>query len=595
MSSVYNRLTNLVSESYDKATEKNMDVFEKRAAGDLDVFSTGLQIAGNNAGMVADVLGAPIGYALEATGLDKPLGQAMQYVAESPVGQYAKGLAEEYPTAAANLGAVGNLAGIAGAGAAAKGGVNALGQTIRTQLPDFYKSPVHALYSTAAESAKAVPAVLRDTFTPQGVSNKRNTGLSSRRRAEISGGTEGGYDNASAYAGTVINRQSQGRKAAEAGADIVEKGPLGQAIVGKGSLSANTEALKGKTFNYNIPENTQNRHWNDITTSHKTGAKGSDTEVFIKHPYVSNLGSEAAGLATTGSTVTRNLRGSFKDGYLATYNKLTKGSAKELPNRYLIEIMQMSKAIDMDRLGKRKLDSIGKKWNKLEKNSGSSSGRDVGRVVMSARLKQGLGGKLTKKEEFFLKEWDKSGLKVGTVKDDAGNVISSQSLGGLKDVDGSYHLATNYLSQDKSLGGVRNTVSVDTSSMKMYSTISDGHDLFGKNPLGGHGAITVVPTQTIKIGANVPLTKRYTVPKKTQQIKNREQAAVGNVEEMTGIPKLPTESPQQYNKRAIGEASFTPELQDYQTVARRLGTVGVAAAPVVSSGMLTGQPEPQQQ
>jgi len=98
-------------------------------------------------------------------------------------------------------------------------------------------------------------------------------------------------------------------------------------------------------------------------------------------------------------------------------------------------------------------------------------------------------------------------------------------------------------------------VVVDPNKEKMYTMLSDGHDMFGLNPVGGHGLITASPLieSSYKTGAkyNNKQIKKKATPRKVQQ-------AIKETERTTGVKKQAKETPEAYTKRALLEA--TPEV-----------------------------------
>ena len=130
---------------------------------------------------------------------------------------------------------------------------------------------------------------------------------------------------------------------------------------------------------------------------------------------------------------------------------------------------------------------------------------------------------------------------------------------------------------------------VDPSKEKMYTMLSDGHDMFGLNPVGGHGLITASPLieSSYKTGSgynNKQIKKKATPAKIKKALKDTEQT--------TGVKKLAKETPEAYTKRALLEAkpvvteADTARAKAAQFKLGTAGTVGVGSG--VGVGMLTG-------
>lgn len=587
--SAFDRLNSL----YNETLNKNEKVLDRYFDGNSSIPEVIFQTTGNAAGLLGGVVGMPIAAGLEATGLDQPIAAGMQYIADSPVGEYAQEVAAEYPRTAANLSALGNIAGAGLGGGAAKGAVRTAASSIPTKLKDFYKSPLHALTSTAVATTAAVPSMIKDAFTPTGSATKRQSGLSSRRRQEIATEDQT-FAEGSAYAGDLINRQLQGRKESTQGAPIIENSPYGLAQRGRGTLERNPEELKSLTFNKKIPESVQDRHWNDMVVSQNVKKTKGETEIIVKDPKIAGLGQEALGLKSTSSHVTRYFNENRQKSYLKRLNEIARSSHKQLPPKFMLELAQMGKAFDMAKIGDRKarrlpmlVERMGSSWKNSKGLKEAPSASTIKQTIMDARLKQHFGKPLTEKEAFFLDKWNKSKIGVGTVKDANGKVVSSSSIKDLPDDVGEFTLATNYNSGDKSLGGVRNTITIDPTTQTMYSTVSDGSDLFGMLPPSSKLAVTVVPTQSLRFSPRVR--KRYELERKTPDFKASEEAAAGRLEQFSGVPRQAGERPIPYSNRAIGEYKATPEAQDYLDVARRSGMLTGAAVPIVSGSSQTEQ------
>jgi hypothetical protein len=87
-----------------------------------------LRVAGQTAGAVGDVVGGAIGAGLEKTGLDKPLAQGIQKVAEMPVVKGATDLYGQLPQEVrGSIGDVANIATVGAGGSVAKTGARVAG------------------------------------------------------------------------------------------------------------------------------------------------------------------------------------------------------------------------------------------------------------------------------------------------------------------------------------------------------------------------------------------------------------------------------------------------------------------------------------
>lgn len=141
--------------------ERGSKMLETSGREDITYGEKILRNTGNVVGAVGDVVAPVIGAGLEATGLDKPLGQAVQSVSESGIGQAVGeaygGLSERTRE---NLGAVGNIASVVPvvkggqiAKSLAKTGAKATGQAIKTGAEAVVDNSILQGVGTAARSA----------------------------------------------------------------------------------------------------------------------------------------------------------------------------------------------------------------------------------------------------------------------------------------------------------------------------------------------------------------------------------------------------------------------------------------------------------
>lgn len=149
--------------------ERGSKMLETSGREDVTFGEKVLRNTGNVVGAVGDVIAPAVGAGLQATGLDKPLGQAVQAVSESGIGQAVGevygGLPERTKE---NLGAVGNIASVVpvvkGAQIASnlvKTGAKATGQVVKTGAKAIADNTivdgVSTLAKSATESVKRIP------------------------------------------------------------------------------------------------------------------------------------------------------------------------------------------------------------------------------------------------------------------------------------------------------------------------------------------------------------------------------------------------------------------------------------------------------
>ena len=87
-------------------------------------------------------------------------------------------------------------------------------------------------------------------------------------------------------------------------------------------------------------------------------------------------------------------------------------------------------------------------------------------------------------------------LRVSGRKDAEGNPDFDDDGYPIPDEDGFLYFVDAHHSSEKALGGVRSTTAFNPTTGETFVTISDGHDIFGLNPMGGKGLVTIVePTR----------------------------------------------------------------------------------------------------
>ena len=217
--------------------------------------------------------------------------------------------------------------------------------------------------------------------------------------------------------------------------------------------------------------------------------------------------------------------------------------------------------------------------------------------MLTARAKQAAGKPLKEGQEKLLNTFngliDNGKIKFAKVSDEAGNAVGSRNLKDVKKPEGHLFTQQSFVSRQKELGGMNVFVAVDPETQKMYTMLSDGHDIFGQTPVGGTHLITAFPLieSSYKTGSSWS-NKQI----KTRNTKENSSLAVKEVENATGIPINKRETPLNYTKRAFNEAKIDPTPQDIRAANQSANKLKVAgSAGVVGTGvgigMLTGKDE----
>ena len=117
--------------------------------------------------------------------------------------------------------------------------------------------------------------------------------------------------------------------------------------------------------------------------------------------------------------------------------------------------------------------------------------------------------------------------------------------------------------------------------------ISDGHDLFSVNPIGGERPALVAAVPMQKSNFKKPEGQKHTQTRNVDRgmsdpkTKARLEEGVKRLEKLSGIPREKGETPINYNFRVLREFNPKVTASDAATAARRsamLGAVGTTAA-----------------
>lgn len=465
---------------------------------------------------------------------------------------------------------------------------------------NFYGNPLLKPISFGGQVLNAVPDAIGDALIPSRSARVRALDIDTHRAKEIQrhlSEKKLGYAQGSANAGNIIHRQLS-KDIPEQGSKGIEAGPLvTDEFIQKGlNYQTDKPTIQATIFGDDIPLDVQQRTMGDIEAALKVGK--DTTEVAIKNPSAQGIAAEAAGvLKGTGGLPSKMLfaEKSAKE-YLPVYNKAWGTNHTELTPEMYVEFMQVSNAMD-----KLDLQKIAKKFKKDTKGNYEYSGTATTRKILHARAREAAGLKLNKHDVTILKAHDKvmtrrtvtSGFtkrksKLSTIKDSDGNVVSGATLNNIKQPKGKVFMGGSHHSATKELGGVHTTTAVDPYDHKMYITVSDGHDMFGLDPAGGHRAITIVPTQVVNFRKSKDSKQRFDGGRATgpKSSKTNIEEATKRIENMTGVKKLPNENALQHHARALREANITPTGQDYRDVLRRAATGGLLFTEVDDRALL---------
>ena len=225
--------------------------------------------------------------------------------------------------------------------------------------------------------------------------------------------------------------------------------------------------------------------------------------------------------------------------------------------------------------------------------------------LSKARALQRAGEKLGPEQKKTLDAFntliETSQIKLSRITDADGVVVSNLDYNKIKKPNKFIKTSTYFTSRQKELGGVNQWVAIDPYNQTTYGMISDGHDIFGLNPIGGHSVITAQP---------IMKQNWSDAGFKDQHVSNISRKKVSNsikeVEKRTGTtaPKeIRNASGEKYYEAAKDWTKFamrkkqTPTDQEIRAANQSVnklkiaGTAGIVGTTAGVGGMLTGKDE----
>ena len=512
---------------------------------------------GETGSMVGDVLNMP----LEALGVNELVGQATEAALSTPTGQAAMQKVQEvqqaYPRASENVGnlfgALNILPGMQAPRVAGQA-TNKLLRNVDTMVEggplkrlekplqkvgipaegmfDFYSGM--APLSFAGEALQAVPGTVREIFSPTARANERAKGVSQRRVDEVTGpsSSEGDLDVGSIYAGENMYRQ-MGRNVDET---LVATLPMTAKNTRLTDSRWNESNVRREIFEPldEVPLEVQDRALNHVKVVH--GA-GDNTHIVVREPQTQGFTKEGKGAAGRGPAAIRTLT---SKNTVNNYAKALGKTLDDLSPEDITDIVKASFITNNPRLVKL-----------LEKEfPGVSQQQTIERYLKgSLRQREGKPFRSNSAEKKLLDFLDNS----------------FEEFGGKVSRDGDFiYLSQGYRSEMKDLGGVNQFIAIDTKNNEIYTLISDRHDMFGVDPIGGTGLVTIGTMEKVRLGggydADINALKKEQRQARVQQ---REKDAVAKTEELTGIKRKKNESATEYSKRVLRDSKFSPEARDY--------------------------------
>ena len=449
-------------------------------------------------------------------------------------------VARQYPRQAEAVGNVAELAGIKGSGRLFGDAMNTLAENLPTRLEGFYRSPDVAskLQAVAGPAIGAIPNTMYEMFMPEAIAKTRVMGTGRGRRQEYVTDPKANIREGSMRESAFIDAQQKGRMSPDretvVGSSVEMQRYVDDAFDMADKPRAK-QAVKGTT---DVPDVILDRAANHLYKVHDTNTAPGETQLVVRRQ---ESGEKLQAEALGGGTATPSLvllsskptidlaRKAFPD----MDNKDFYGMIRTVGNAS--DALKVREAVFKEVLPKNVLNT--------------TSGAVEKARFMQDYFKAKLADKPNERQQKILDYFDgQKKLEVNEV------------------ADGIYSYSASHRSTAQDLGGVNDFIAIDTNTDTVYSMISDGHDLFGMDPVDGTSLINVVPMESFKIGTK----GKASAPRTT-----RDKPSVAKIEEITGIPKKPKESNQQYQQRVMVEYKGDPNRADYKEALGNIGRTGM--------------------
>jgi hypothetical protein len=457
---------------------------------------------------------------------------------------------------------------------------NKTAQNMPTHIDKFYTNPVMAAKGFGQEFTKAVPSAIKESIDPAARAKRRVMGLSDKKIDDWVTPKTGKDAELTAIS---IQRQLPDTQDTLLEKSVVHLNYLDSRIPREDAGRLSNAIGDGYRAKGSVPENIVQRATRHLTEGAHVTKPNAKYEYQIKDPSAGgDVGYiEGVGSASTAAPILRALHGKATDSYLTAVNKIRKGQKVDsLAGKDMVEFMQISSTLD----GKN-LDAIKRAVKAQKPDLENIQDSYVIDSVLKGRLKASAGkeskGTQAVIHDVFNQMVDKGSIKMARVSDEAGNAVGANKLADIKDPDGFLVTQQSFLSQQKELGGMNAFVAVDPNNQKMYTMLSDGHDIFGQVPVGGHHLITATPLIESSLKTGSKYNNKQIRTAKTQRNVNR---AIKATEETTGIKKLKSESVNAYTKRAFKESK--PKVSSQDIAGAQAAKTKLKAT--AGAGLLTG-------
>jgi len=455
--------------------------------------------------------------------------------------------ARTYPRQAEAVGNVGELTGLKGSGRLFGDAMNTMAENLPTRIEGFYRSPDPAsnLQAVAGAAVGAVRTIMYEMFMPNAIAKTRVMGTGRGRRQEYVTDPKAAIREGSMRESAFIDAQQKQRMTPDretvVGSSVEMQRYVDEAFDMADRPRAK-QAVKGTT---DVPEVILDRAVNHLYKVHDTPTTPGGTQLVVRRQ---ESGEKLQAEALGGGTATPSL-------VLLSSKPTIDLARKAFPDMSDKDFYGMVRTVGNASDALKVREAVFKEV--LPKNVlNTTSGAVEKARFMQDYFKAKLAKNPNERQQKILDYFDgQKKLEVNEV------------------ADGIYSYSASHRSTAQDLGGVNDFVAIDTNADTVYTMISDGHDLFGMDPVDGTSLINVAPMESFKIG-----TKGKASAPRTPKV----EPSVAKIEEITGISKRPKESNQQYQQRVMVEYKGDPTSADYKEALGNIGRTGMFTGVVAS-------------
>ncbi len=507
-------------------------------------------------GTALSPIGDVIDYAMPDAAKEA-IASGVQALSETEMGQEAIQYAQERPGMMRDLGAAGNLLGLIPGAQAVKGAANTVARAMPTMLPGFYGGAPGAKGIAAIKgSVGAIPSAISDAINPKSIAYERVTGIPQSKGRETGelGQSDRGPKEISV--GSAFTLDSMSRQMRGVPADFIAKGPLGAMDIIDVLPATESKKIRehlfkrGQNIRVDVPDTVQNRAINHLYSVH--GVKPDNTDIKIKNP---------SGVQKTGREA------------------VIDGDSKSSP------VLRMLSSGDTTKLGTEVDPSLSKR--EIVTRGVRSASRQIRGKEPEVKDKSTVDVRVPTFQAWLKK--NKKKAVSGTEQRDLLEYFTSNGIKATKGKGDDPHLyiGSSHHSKAKELGGVNDFIAINPKTGDVYTMLSDGHDLFGVDPIGGRSLVAVLPMQKSNFkrpkGSKHKATRNVDTGMSDPKMVAKLEKAADDLEKMSGIKRNSDESPINYNLRVIREYEAPVKAEDVAKSARRAGMLTAGAQPFIGA------------